>query len=105
MWPSGEPDRRSSPSANRAPIDESMAVTRHVGSKNTDLTVRNFARRISILPRYSARCLALLEKAGLIDHQHRVLVGKMLRAWLLSIVRNTAYSWIRKNRLARPDCR
>src|SRR6476469_8756787 len=26
------------------PIDESMAVTRHVGSKNTDLTVRNFAR-------------------------------------------------------------
>src|SRR4029077_9409804 len=60
------------------PIDESMAVTRHVGSKNTDLTVRNFARRTSILPRYSARCLALLEKAGLIDHQHRVLVGKML---------------------------
>src|SRR6202162_2343958 len=60
------------------PIDESMAVTRHVGSKNTNLTVRNFARRTSILPRYSARCLALLEKAGLIDHQHRVLVGKML---------------------------
>jgi hypothetical protein len=55
-----------------------MAVTRHVGSKNTDLTVRNFARRTSVLPRYSARCLALLEKAGLIDHQHRVLVGKML---------------------------
>src|SRR5438067_8020214 len=53
------------------PIDESMAVTRHVGSKNTDLTVRNFARRTSILPRYSARCLALLEKAGLIDLQHR----------------------------------
>src|SRR6202046_5885627 len=46
------------------PIDESMAVTRHVGSKNTDLTVRNFARRPSVLPRYSARCLALLEKAG-----------------------------------------
>src|SRR6266576_479707 len=60
------------------PIDESMAVTRHVGSKNTDLTVRNFACRTSILPRYSARCLALLEKAGLIDHQHRVLIGKML---------------------------
>src|SRR5438046_5745844 len=78
MWPSGEPDRRSSPSGIERPIDESMAVTRHVGSKNTDLTVRNFARRTSILPRYSARCLALLEKAGLIDHQHRVLVGKML---------------------------
>src|SRR5438034_2888367 len=59
-------------------IDEGIAVTLHVGSKNTDLTVRNFARRTSILPRYSARCLALLEKAGLIDHQHRVLVGKML---------------------------
>src|SRR6478735_5496049 len=78
MWPSGEPDRRSSPSQIQRPIDEGMAVTRHVGSKNTDLTVRNFARRTSILPRYSARCLALLEKAGLIDHQHRVLVGKML---------------------------
>src|SRR6266566_4228391 len=29
------------------PIDESMAVTRHVGSKNTDLTVRNFAAYVS----------------------------------------------------------
>src|ERR1700760_4336641 len=45
----------------KRPIDEGMAVTRHVGSKNTDLTVRNFARRTSVLPRYSARCLALLE--------------------------------------------
>src|SRR6476660_9357380 len=78
MWPSGEPDRRPALRQIERPIDESMAVTRHVGSKNTDLTVRNFARRTSILPRYSARCLALLEKAGLIDHQHRVLVGKML---------------------------
>src|SRR5208282_3409977 len=60
------------------PIDEGMAVTRHVGSKNTDLTVRNFARRAGVLPRYPARSLALLEKAGFIDHQHRVLVRKML---------------------------
>src|SRR5262245_21565836 len=59
-------------------IDEGMAVTRYVGSKNTDLTVRNFARRTSVLPRDPARSLALLEKAGFIDHQHRVLVRKML---------------------------
>src|SRR5271167_582355 len=41
-------------------------------------TVRNFARRTSVLPCYPARSLALLEKAGFIDHQHRVLVRKML---------------------------
>src|SRR6187401_70744 len=38
----------------KRPIDEGMAVTRHVGGKNTDLTVRNFARRTSVLPRYPA---------------------------------------------------
>src|SRR4029079_5008899 len=35
--------------------DEGMAVTRHVGSKNTDLAVRYFARRTGILPRHPAR--------------------------------------------------
>ncbi len=59
-------------------IDEGMAVTRHVGSKNTDLAVRYFARRTGILPRHPARRLALLEKAGFIDHQHRIRVRKML---------------------------
>src|SRR5947208_12054773 len=53
------------------PIDESMAVTRHVGSKNTDLTVRNFARRTSILPRYSE---AGFEVIALLLQQ--VLTGK-----------------------------
>src|ERR1700712_560528 len=55
-----------------------MAVTRHVGSKNTDLAVRYFARRTGVLTRHPARCLALLEKAGFIDHQHRIRVCKML---------------------------
>jgi len=55
-----------------------MAVMRYVCSKNTNLTIRNFTSRTSILPRNSACCLALLEKAGLIDHQHRILVRKML---------------------------
>src|SRR6202030_4322296 len=58
----------------KRPIDEGMDETRPVCSKHTDLTVRNFARRTSILPRYSKRFLALLVKSGLIDHQHRVLV-------------------------------
>jgi hypothetical protein len=30
------------------------------------------------LPRHSARCLALLEKAGLVDHQHRIVIRQML---------------------------
>ena len=59
-------------------IDEGMAMTRHIGSKNTDLAVRNFARRSSILPRHPTRCLALFQKAGFIDHQHRIRVRKML---------------------------
>jgi hypothetical protein len=54
-----------------------VAVTRHVGSENTDLAVGNLTRRTRVLPRHPARCLALLEKAGFIDHQHCILVCEM----------------------------
>src|SRR5665213_650374 len=55
-----------------------MAVTLNVGRDHPDLTVRDLARRTGILPRHSARCLALFEKAGLVDHQHRIVIGQML---------------------------
>src|SRR5664279_3565036 len=38
-------------------IDERMTVARNVGSEDTDLAVRDFARRTSVLPRHSARRL------------------------------------------------
>src|SRR3954453_22760043 len=59
-------------------VDERMTVGRNVGCENTDLAVRDLARRTSVLPRHSARRLALLEKTGLIDHEDRVIARQML---------------------------
>src|SRR6185437_4530441 len=59
-------------------IDERMTMTRNVGSEDADLAVRNLACRTSVLPRHSAGRLALLEKAGLVDHQHRIVIRQML---------------------------
>ena len=53
-------------------------MTRNIGSEDADLAVRNLACRTSVLPRHSARRFALLEKAGLVDHQHRIVIGQML---------------------------
>ena len=55
-------------------IDERMTVARNIGSEDADLAVRDLACGTSILPRHSARRLALLEKAGLVDHQDRVVI-------------------------------
>src|SRR3979411_3070779 len=54
-------------------IDERMTVARNVGSEDPDLAVRDLAGGTSILPSHSARRLALLEKAGLVDHEHRIV--------------------------------
>ena len=59
-------------------IDERMTVARDVGSEDADLAVRDFACGTSILPRHSARRLALLEKAGLVDHKDRIVIRQML---------------------------
>jgi len=59
-------------------IDESMAVARNVGSEDADLAVGDFARGTRVLPRYPARRLTLFEKAGLVDHQHRIVIRQML---------------------------
>ena len=74
------------------PIDEGMAVTRHIGSKHADLAIGDLARRTSVLARYPARCLALLQKAGLIDHQNRVLVASVSSAYSRTISRNASAS-------------
>src|SRR6267378_4916412 len=59
-------------------VDESMTVARNVGREDTDLAVRDLARRTSVLTRHAARRFALFEKAGLIDHEDRVIVRQML---------------------------
>jgi hypothetical protein len=60
-------------------VDEGMPVPRHIGREHADLAVGDLARRAGVLPRHTAGRLALLEKAGLIDHQHRVRVGQRLQ--------------------------
>src|ERR1700682_1333493 len=59
-------------------IDERMTVARNVGSEDSDLAVRDLACGTSILPRHSARRLALLEKAGLVNHEDRIVIHQML---------------------------
>ena len=59
-------------------IDERMTVARNVGSEDSDLAVRDLARGTRVLPPHSARGLALLEKAGLVDHQDRIVIRQML---------------------------
>src|SRR5450631_4264159 len=59
-------------------IDERMAMTRNVGSEDADLAVRNLACRTGVLPGHAARRLALLEKAGLVDDEDRIVICQML---------------------------
>src|SRR6195256_855700 len=59
-------------------IDEPMTVARHVGSKDADLAVRDLARGTRVLPCHAARRLALLQKAGLVDHEDRFVIRQML---------------------------
>src|SRR5271154_39739 len=59
-------------------IDERMAMTRNIGGEYADLAVRNLACRTGVLPRHAARRLALLEKAGLVDDEDRIVICQML---------------------------
>src|SRR5450631_891617 len=58
-------------------IDERMTVARNVGREDSDLAVRDLARGTRVLTRHPARRLALLEKAGLVDHEDRVVIRQM----------------------------
>src|SRR5260221_1206662 len=55
-----------------------MTVARYVGSEDANLAVRDLACGTSILPRHPARRLALLEKAGLVEHEDCVVIRQML---------------------------
>src|SRR3982074_3957956 len=55
-----------------------MTVARNVGSEDPDLAVCDLARGTSVLPCHAARRLALLEKAGLVDHEDRFVIRQML---------------------------
>ena len=69
-------------------VNEGVPVPGHVGCKHPDLglatlrldlAVGHLARRPRVLPPHAARSLALLEEARLVNHQHRVRVGKRLQ--------------------------
>src|SRR6202048_4791003 len=55
-----------------------MAVTGNVDSEDADLAIGDLARGTCVLPRHSARGVALLEKPGLVDHEHRIVIRQML---------------------------
>jgi hypothetical protein len=59
-------------------IDEGVAVPRHIGCEHPDLAVGDLACRAGVLPPHITGGLALLEEAGLIDHQHGILCREML---------------------------
>ena len=67
-------------------VDQRMTVARNVGGEDSDLAVGDLARGTRVLPRHSARRLApgsspgqaLLEKAGLADHEDRIVIRQML---------------------------
>jgi hypothetical protein len=59
-------------------VDEGVTVPRHIGPEHPDLAVGDLARRAGVLPPNAAGGLALLEEAGLINDQHRILGREML---------------------------
>src|SRR5258708_35080737 len=59
-------------------VDDGLTRAGNKSSEDAALQVRDLPRRTSVLPRHSARRLALLEKTGLVDHQHRIVIGQML---------------------------
>ena len=88
----GEPDRvgdvgRRAPRGIVGPalgqveraVDEGVPVPRHVGREDADLAVGDPAGGTGVLPRDAAGGLALLEEAGLVDHQHGVRAGQRLQ--------------------------
>jgi hypothetical protein len=49
-----------------------------VAEKDADLAVLDAAGRARVLPLHAGRLRALLDEAGLVDHQHGVLIAEML---------------------------
>jgi hypothetical protein len=62
------------------PVDEGVALGGHIGGEDADLAIGDLAGRAGVLPSDAARRLALLQKAGLVDGQHRVPLGQRLKS-------------------------
>src|SRR3974390_1111939 len=62
----------------KRPVDEGVAVAGHGGGKHAGLAIGDLACRTSVLTRYTAGGLALLEKSGFIDDEDGVLVSQGL---------------------------
>src|SRR5665811_1911820 len=60
----------------KRPVDEGVAMARHIGREHTDLAIGDLARRARILARNAARRLALFQKAGLVDDKNRLLISQ-----------------------------
>ena len=58
-------------------VDEGVTMPRHIGREHADLAVGDLARRAGVLLPNIAGRLALLEEAGFVDHQHRILGDEM----------------------------
>src|SRR5579872_3723627 len=52
------------------------AVTRHIRGKYPDLAIGDLTRRARVLAGHPARRLALLQKAGLVYDQNRIVIAK-----------------------------
>ncbi len=63
----------------KRPVDEAMAMTRDISSKDADLAVGNLARRSGVLASDTTRRLALLEEPGFINDQNRIRIGQRLK--------------------------
>ena len=61
-------------------------MPRDVGREDADLAIRDLARGARVLPRDAATRLALLEEAGLVDHQHGAGLGQRLKRVLARYV-------------------
>ena len=55
-----------------------MAMPAGIGEKHPDLTVLDAAGGAGVLAFDAGRLVALLEKAGLVEHQHGVRIAEML---------------------------
>jgi hypothetical protein len=60
------------------PVHQGVASGRDVGGEHPDLAVRDLARGPGVLAPDPARRLALLDKAGLVDHQRGVRLDQRL---------------------------
>jgi hypothetical protein len=58
-------------------VDEGMAVAGDISREHADLAVRDVAGRTRVLTGHAAGRLALLQEAGLVEHQHCRLVRQM----------------------------